>query len=114
MATPSEIEETTLEELRAMRIQMNRARWLIELEDDDVETRTQAALHKINVHHAIVKLENAKLSEIRDKLVENEDDLLAASEGLKKARKNLEQTKAVLEALGTFLGIVARVVKLLI
>lgn len=114
MATPAQIEGKTVKELRTMRTLMNGTRWLLELEEEDEATRQDAALQKLRVHHAIMKLENAKLRDIRDKLVENEADLEAGRQRLVSARQNLDDAKAIIEALGAFLKVVGRVAALII
>lgn len=114
MATPAEIEGKTLAELREMRTIMSGARWLLELEEEDQVTREQAAKEQLRVHHAIMRLENARLREIRDKLVENEADLGAGRVRLENARQNLDDARQVLDALSAFLGVVGRVVTLIV
>ena len=114
MATPAEIEGKTLEELRTMRTLMNGARWLLELEDEDEETRTQAALHQLRVQHAIMELENARLLDIRDKLIDNETALEEGRQRLVSARQNFEDATVVIEALGGFLQVVGHIAALII
>ena len=87
---------------------------LLELEEEDEETRREAALHKLRVHHAIVTLENARLRNIRDKLVENEVALEEGRQHLIAARQSLEDAKVVVEALGNFLQVVGRIAALII
>lgn len=66
------------------------------------------------MHHAIMRMENARLREIRDRLVENEADLEAGRLRLESARQNLDDAGHVLNALSAFLGAVGRVVTLIV
>ena len=110
---PSELRKATLRELRAARKAMLSARWALSLEAADEETRAEAARELVRVNHAIIKLENEQLSEIRDALVENENDLIASTESLQKTLENVGQVKKVLGAVSDVLGVVGRVVALL-
>ena len=111
MATPAETRKDTLKELRATRKAMMSAGWLIALEGKPVEVRRDAA-HKLqDVALAILRLENAKLREVRDQLIDNEVDLRRGRESLARARVNLSRVQTVLNAVGKLLGVVAKVAK---
>ena len=114
MRTPSEIQDLTLAELREMRTVMASTRWLLELEDEPPAVREQAARDKLRLHHAIVRLENAKLRDIRDKLLENEQALVDGQKRLEAARRDLEKIEDILAAVGSFLDVVGRVAKLIL
>lgn len=110
--SPSELRNAALKELRAARRAMLSARWTLSLEAVDPATREAAALELLRVNHAILKLENEQLAEIRDALVENEADLVAGTESLNKALRDLTEVKAVLGAVSGVLGVIGKIVTL--
>jgi hypothetical protein len=61
-----------------------------------------------------LRLANAELAEIRDKLRANEPDLLAGQQRLQNATANLEDTETVLEAAAGFINIAGRLVSLVV
>lgn len=111
--SPSALRRMALKELRATRRTMLSARWMLTLEKADDETRASAGWELIRVNHAILKLENERLSEIRDGLLENEADLVAGTESLREALGKVERIDEVLESVAEVLEVVARVVAVL-
>jgi hypothetical protein len=111
MPAPSELKDMTLKELRAARKAMLSGPWKVFIQKQPLEVRRDAAHKAVDIEQAILELENADLAAIRDKLVENENDLLAGVKALAKARQNLAKVQVVLEALGTLLAIAAKVAK---
>lgn len=109
----SEIRKETLKQLRAARTGMMSAEWMFALEKAEPETQVQAAKQLLRVHHAIQKLENAELADIRDKLLENEAALARGADQLESALENLVQVKAVLKAVAGLLVTAARIVALI-
>ena len=109
---PFEIRNSSLRALRATRKSMLSARWVLALEDEDDQTRAQAALHMLRVNHAIFKLESAQLGQIRDALLANEDELVEGTEGLREALQHLERVKSILTTITGFLNIVGRVISI--
>jgi len=101
----------TLRELRAARKDMLSGPWKLSIKDQPQDVRRTAALRLVDTEQAILELGNAQLADVRDKLVENERDLLAGAKALAKARQNLAKVQAVLEALATLLAISAKVAK---
>jgi len=67
----------------------------------------------LQVQHAILELQNKTLSELREKLVANEKALGEGIESLKKSLKTIENIRVAVQAIGQFLQIVGRVVRLL-
>jgi hypothetical protein len=112
--TAKDISAMTLEALREARVDMNSAWWLLELEDETKQTKTESALLKMSVHHAIIKLENIKLKDISEKLKENEAELIQGRENLEKALQDLENVKNVIGSLTSFLGTVGKFIPLLV
>jgi hypothetical protein len=111
--SPSEIRKQTLKQLRAARTGMMSTEWMFALEKADPETQVRAAKELLRVHHAIQKLENAELADIRDKLLENEAALAQGADQLESALENLVQIKAVLKAVAGLLVTAARIVALI-
>jgi hypothetical protein len=108
--SPSAIRNETLKQLRAARRSMLSARWTLRLADADAETRSEAAMKLLEVNHAILMLENRDLSEIRDALIENEEDLLAGTEALQSALKDLGKVKSALNAVSGVLAALGKVI----
>lgn len=111
MATPAELRTETLRELRAARKDMTSAIFLMALENESPEKRTEAAHKLLDTERAILALGNEQLADIRDKLVANEVELRKGIVELGKARKRLSQVAKVLDAVGSVLGIVAKIAK---
>lgn len=105
--------DDALRELRATRSAMLSATWLLNLESEDEATQSEAARQLLRVNHAIRKLENAQLEDIRNQILENETELESARATVEQALENLNRVKTVLESVATFLGVIARVVALL-
>jgi hypothetical protein len=111
--TPAEIRKATLGELLAAREKMMSTRWMLKLKTATKEEQEEAARTLVQVHHAVLELQNQKLADIRDKLVANEKDLADGIAALKKSLRTIETIGVAVKAIGQFLQIVARVVKLL-
>ena len=77
---------------------MMSAGWMLALEKKDAAKRTSAAKALLRVQHAILKLENAALDEIQDKLLKNEAALAGGADKLNGALQNLQQVQSVLKA----------------
>jgi len=109
---PADIRKATVEELRAARKAMMSTEWMENFNTLPESEQKDAARLLFQVHQAIHKMENAKLADIRDKLVANEKALGDGIASLKAALKKIEKIAAAIKAIGQFLAIVARVVKL--
>ena len=109
----TEQRNATLKQLRAARTQMLSSRWVLALENEDEETRNAAARVLLDIQHAIRRLENQQLADIRDALVANEDRLAEGRRRLEGALRNLGRVTEVLSAAAQFLGVVGRIVNLL-
>ena len=107
---PSGIRKQTLRELREIFLKMTSAEWDIALEGKPEKTVAKAARELLRVQSARLRLGNAELANIRDKLVENEDALEKGRAQVSKAFLRLQKVKAVLDAVSSFVGVVARVV----
>lgn len=109
MPTPSELKIECLKTLRAAQKQLNSAGWILALEKQPEEVRHEAALQLLDVQARKLRLENEELSEIRDRLLENEADLTAGQAKVVAALKQLRQVAKVLESVRGFLGTLAKV-----
>lgn len=112
--TASETRAATLKQLRAARKRMTSLEWTLKLEQESQAVKQSAAVEQIRVNHAILKLVNTQLAEIRDALVANEADLEIGRARLQQAVDSLANVKATLVAVKAFLGVVRRVVTLLL
>ena len=120
--SPSELRKSTLKDLRATRRMMMSTDWRLELEKKLSEAQTEeeknkihtdSAMRMLQVHHLIQKLETAELGEIRDKLLENENDLANGLHELKAAMEGIDRVKSVLNAVEKLLLVLGRVVSVL-
>jgi chromosome segregation ATPase len=110
----SETRDETLKRLRRARTEMMSARWMLALEREDASTRKEAARELLRTQHAIRKLENAQLAEIRDRLLANESALEKGREELDQALDELNDVKKVIRSVGNLLGVVGRAIKLIV
>jgi len=108
------VQIATLKELRATRTDMMSTRWLLAIDSKDEETKSLAATTLLQTQHAIRKLENTQLSDIRDKLIENESALQDGIDDLESKRENLSRVKTVLSGITGFLKIVGRIIDLIL
>jgi len=88
---------------------MNSAEWVLGLEDQDGATRHAAAVALLDVQSAKVRLEQAQLEDIRDRLSANEAELAGACRDLERALKSLERVRAILDQARRLTGVVATV-----
>lgn len=109
----TEQRKATLKQLRVARKEMLSSRWMLALEDEDEETRSAAARMLLDIGHAIRRLENEQLADIRDALVANEEHLTEGRRRLEGALEDLERVTKVLSAAAKLLGVVGRIVNLL-
>lgn len=112
MATPSETRNQTLKQLRETFLKMSSPEWDLALLGKPQEVQTEAALEYARVQRARLRLGNAQLADIRDKLVANKKDLEKGRKRVAKALSDLRKVKTVLAAVSPFLDIVGRVVAL--
>lgn len=108
--TPHEMRKQTVAQLRKTFLAMMSPEWDIALEGKSQAEVTKAAKTLLAVQRARLRLGNAELADIRDKLKQNEEDLDEGRQTLDRALGNLQRVKRVLEATAAFLKIVARVV----
>jgi hypothetical protein len=112
MGAPSETRKQTLQQLRETFLRMSSPDWDLALLGKPEAVQTQAALEYARVQRARLRLGNAELADIRDKLIANEKDLEKGRQRLRKALNDLNKVKTVLGAVSSFLDVVGRVVAL--
>ncbi len=110
--SPSRIRAQTLAELRQTLRAMMSPAWDLALEGRPKAEVTQAARTLLAVQRARLRLENAELAAIRDKLAANEADLVKGIQTLDRALRRIAGVAAVLAAAGGLLRTVGRVIAL--
>ena len=110
--TDSDISNETLDQLRETFLKMVSPEWDLALMGKPQDVVNKAAMTLLLVQRGRLRLENAELAGIRDKLVQNEEDLDKGRVQLNKALERLDQVEGVLNAAASFLDIIGRVVSL--
>jgi hypothetical protein len=110
--TASEIYSQTLEQLRETFLKMTSPEWDLVLVDKPEDVVNEAAKALLLVQRARLRLENAELADIRDKLVENEKGLEEGRVQLNKSLQRLDQIEGALNAITSLVDVVARIVPL--
>ena len=110
--TDSEISNATLDQLQETFLKMTSPEWDLALMGKPEDVVSEAAKTLLLVERARLRLENAELAEIRDKLVENEKELDEGRVQLGKALERLDQIEGALNAITSFLDVISRVVSL--
>jgi len=112
MATPSEIRDQLLRDLRATRTQLMSPGWLSIIREAPQAQKQEASTNLMKVQLAILDLENQALATFRDDLAANENDIVRSTAKMQSTLTRLESVAKVLAAVSGFLGVVARVVTL--
>ena len=110
--TASEIYSQTLEQLRETFLKMTSPEWDLVLVGKPEDVVNEAAKALLLVQRARLRLENAELADIRDKLVENEKGLEEGRVQLNKSLQRLDQIEGALNAITSLVDVVARIVPL--
>lgn len=108
--TPSEIKKQTISQLQKTFLKMMSPEWDVSLEGQPKNIVADAAKKMLAVQRARLRMENAQLASILEKLKENEEGLLKGKQALEDSLKNLEDVKNVLKSTAAFLEIVGRIV----
>jgi hypothetical protein len=111
---PSALRTKTLSELRKAFAAMMTPEWDLALEGRSDEEVTEAARALLAVQRARLRLGNARLADIRDRLKEDETALQAGIEYLDEALEDLQNVERVLEATALLLGVVGRIVDIVV
>ena len=112
MATPSEIRDQLLSDLRATRTQLTSPDWLLMIRDGTTAQKRESADNLMKVHLAIMDLENQALATFRNDLVANEAAISQSTARMNTALNRLETNAKVLTAVSGFLNVIARVITL--
>jgi sugar-specific transcriptional regulator TrmB len=108
--TPSEIKKQTVSQLQKTFLKMMSPEWDIALEGKPKNVVADAAKKMLAVQRARLRMENAELASILEKLKQNEEALLRGKQALEDSLKDLEDVKNVLQMTSAFLEIVGRIV----
>ncbi len=108
---PYELRDMTISELRQAFLAMLTPEWDVALEECTPKEKERAAKTLLAIHSARIRMGNAELAQIRDKLIENEAALIQGKEALDKALSKLNKVKTVLNTAAAFLNVVGRIVK---
>jgi hypothetical protein len=110
--SPSRIRAQTLAELRQTLRAMMSPAWDLALEGRPRAEVTEAARTLLAVQRARLRLENAELAAIRDRLAANETDLAKGVVTLDRTLRRISDVTAVLAAATGLLRTVGRVIDL--
>jgi hypothetical protein len=111
--TPEETRAETVKQLQETFLAMTSPEWDLALEGKPPGVRERAAKILLSTQEARLRLENAELAHIRDKLLENEKALEVGRQEVTRALERVQEIEAVLRAVSSFLGIVGRIVTIL-
>jgi hypothetical protein len=111
---PWTLRRKTLSELRKVFAAMMSPEWDLALEGRSDEELTEAARALLAVQRARLRLGNAELADIRDRLKADEKALLAGIEFLDDALEDLQDVQRVLGATGALLQAVGRIVDIVV
>jgi hypothetical protein len=111
---PSALRKKTLSGLRKAFTAMMTPEWDLALEGSSDEELTEAARSLLAVQRARLRLGNARLADIRDRLKADETALRAGIEFLDEALEDLQDVERVLEATASLLAAVGRIVDIVV
>ena len=112
MATPGETRDQLLKDLRATRTRLMSPEWLTMIRAEPKPQRQVAAENLMKVQLALLDLENQALATFRDDLIANEAAIVTSTRSLQTEMQRLQSVTKVLNALKSFIDVVARVVTL--
>jgi hypothetical protein len=108
--TPDEIRKATLRSLQDTVTKMMSPEWDLYLDGQPPEVVEKAGPTLLATQRARLRLENAVLAEIADKLSKNEKELADGKTNLDKALSDLKNVQMVLDTASALLKVVGRVV----
>lgn len=109
----TDVYANTLSELSTIRQTMLSPEWQDSLDGASKEDRLDASHKLLKVQQAILKLSDSSLSAIADKLQAQTGALQAATKDVNDTLADITRVQDVLDAVGTMIGVVAKVVSLL-
>lgn len=107
--TPGEIRKQTIAQLRKIVTAMMSPEWDLALEGQSKAAEAKAAKLLLKVQRTRLRLMNAELKDIRDKLKANETALNQGTQSLQGALGNLQDVQRVLDATTAFVQIAAKI-----
>ncbi|MHC4575350.1 MAG: hypothetical protein ACYS76_14675, partial [Planctomycetota bacterium] len=111
--TPNEIKRMALKQLRETRSAMMESEYLLALKDLPDDERQEAAAKLSEVQSAYLQLRKAKLRDIHDRLIANEQDLESSIASLQHALQKLHEVREIVSAAATLLRVAARMLNLI-
>jgi hypothetical protein len=111
---PSELRKKTLAEMGKAFTAMMTPEWDLALEGKTDEELTEAARALLAVQRARLRLGNAELADIRDRLEADETALCTGIDFLDEALEDLQNVQRVLEATTLLLAVVGRIVDIVV
>ena len=112
MATPAEIRDQLIKDLRATLEQLSSPEWLSMISVASKRQKDAAGRKALDAQLALLRLENEALTSFRDQLVANEAAIADSTKRLRAAVDRLQSVAKVLSALTGLLKLVGRVVAL--
>jgi hypothetical protein len=111
---PYQIRDEALSMLRQTIAKLKSPDYMLEIARASEEVQSQWSITLLRCALARNELEMVQLSEIRDRLKENEKNLAKGSKSLKASLENLKRIKQALNTVAAFVDIIARVLTLVI
>jgi hypothetical protein len=102
-----------LKQLRETRSAMMESEYLLALKDLPDDERQEAAAKLSEVQSAYLQLRKAKLRDIHDRLIANEQDLESSIASLQHALQKLHEVREIVSAAATLLRVAARMLNLI-
>ncbi len=108
--TPEEIRDATVQSLQEAVTKMMSPEWDLYLDGEPPDVKKEAARNLAATQRARLRLENAELAKIAEKLRKNEGELADGKANLETALSDLKNVQKVLDTVSALLKVVARVV----
>ena len=109
----AQIYSATLEQLNKTVVRLTSSEWDAKVQGAPAEQRREALAELLHVQHARLVLANAALQEIAEELKANGQNLLHGHKALQGELDKLAAVQSVLDAISSFINVVARIVSLI-
>jgi len=109
----AQIYSATLEQLNKTVVRLTSSEWDAKVQGAPPEERRQGLVELLRVQHARLVLANAALQDIANALKANEQNLLDGQKALQGELDKLAAVQSVLNAISSFINVVARIVPLI-
>lgn len=109
----TQLYSSTLEQLNNTITAMTSPQWDVLVQAATPEDRQQALSQMLSVQHARLVLGNAALQDIAEQLKANEQGLVNGQKAVQAALDKLAAVESVLNAVGSLINVVAKIVPLL-